>query len=202
MRNAFSRAGIFSIVALLHVAVLTASWQRLALERKEQRSLTWINIEPQAEVLPTESERKEPTRERGLAVRPSRSPAPEPASSAISAPPVDWRASVEAAASSATAEILRQEGYRSLGPIERGESGSSVPESIFEQPRHRSGDIDHDPVSGRTLVWHDENCYTELKFPTIKDTNALVGAPNPPKCMTAIGKREPRGDLFDNIRQR
>jgi hypothetical protein len=188
LNNSVSRAVAFSIVVLLHVAVLTASWQRLAPERKDQRSMTWVNIEPQAVAPPAESERNTPAR--------------GPVSPAISAPPIDWRASMEAAAGSAAAQIIRQEGYRSLGPIERGESGSSSSESVFERPRRKAGDIDHDSVQGRTLIWHDEHCYTELKFPTIKDSNALVGAPNPPKCMVPIGKRRPRGDLFDGIKER
>jgi hypothetical protein len=202
VRNVVSRAGAFSIVVLLHVAVLTVSWQRPAPERKVQRALTWVNIEPQAEALPPESKRNTPASEQDFAVRPSRSLAVEPASPAISAPPIDWRASMDSAASSATAEIIRREGYRSFGPIERNESGSSPSESIFEQPRRASGDIEHDAVGGRTLIWHNEHCYTELKFPTIKDPNTLIGAPNPPKCMSSIGNHQSRADLFDEIKKR
>jgi hypothetical protein len=200
VHNAVSRTAAFSIVVLMHVAVLTASWQRLAPERKDQRSLTWVHIEPRADAPPTKSTRNTPAPEQDFAVRPPLGPAVEPASPAISAPPIDWRANMEAAASSAADEIIRQQGYRPLGPIAHGESGPSPSESIFERPHHEAGDIDHDPVQGRTVVWHSEHCYTELKFPTIKDPNALVGVPNSPKCMFAIGRRRPRADLFDAIK--
>jgi hypothetical protein len=43
---------------------------------------------------------------------------------------------------------------------------------------------------------------TESKFATLKDPSALVGAPNPPKCMSPIGKAEPRGDLFEGLAER
>lgn len=190
------------MVVLLHVVALIVIWQRRAPERETQRYLTWVNIEPQAEVRPPEPDLDIPAREQNFVVRPPRAPALEPPSQAISAPSVDWPASMEASANAAAAEIIRGEAYRPLGPIKRGQSGSSPSESIFEQPKHKAGDIDHDPVQGRTLVWHNERCYTELKFPTIKDPNALVGAPNPPKCMSLIGKRKPRDDLFDDIKER
>jgi hypothetical protein len=184
-----------------------ASWQRLAIERrperKDQRFLTWIDIEPEPDAPPAPLERNAPAREEDFTVPPLPAPAPlGPASPAISAPPIDWRESMEAAAGSAATGIIRQESYRSLGPIERGKSGASPSKSIFEQPRRKAGDIDHDSEQGRTLIWHDEQCYTELKFPTLKDPNALVGAPNPPKCMVPMGKRPARGDLFDDLQER
>jgi hypothetical protein len=200
VHNAVSRAGAFSIVVLLHVAVLTVSWQRPAPERKEQRALTWVDIEALPEVKPAESERSAPARERDRTVRPSRRRAVEPASPTIPAPSIDWRATMEAAANSAAEKIIREEGYRALGPTERGASESSVPGSIFERPRRQAGDIDQEP--GRALIWHNERCYTELKFPTIKDPNAIVGAPNPPKCMYPIGSRRPRSNLFDDLKEK
>lgn len=202
MRNAVPRVVAFSIVALLHVVVLILIWQRRAPERETQSYLTWINIEPQAEVRPPEPDFEIPAREQNFVVRPPRVPPLEPPSQAISAPFIDWRASMEASATAAAAEIIRRQAYQPLGPIAPRESGSSSSESVFEQPKHKAGDIDHDPVQGRTLVWHNERCYTELKFPTIKDPNALVGASNPPKCMYPIGKRKPRDDLFDDINER
>lgn len=202
MRNAVSRVVAFSIVVLLHVVVFIVSWQHRAPERENQHYLTWIDIEPQPDVRPPEPEHDTSAREEDSVVRASRVPTLDPISPAISAPSINWRASMEASANAAAAEIIRGEGYRPLGPIERGPPGSSPSESIFEQPRRKAGDIDHDPVQGRTLVWHNEHCYTELKFPTLKDPNALVGASNPPKCMYPIGKRKPRDDLFDDIKAR
>jgi hypothetical protein len=117
------------------------------------------------------------------------------------APSKDWRGSMEAAAMAAVDAAIRNKGYEPLGPIEREPAGSTSAPSVFETPRHKAGDIDHDATQGRTVIWHDEHCYTELRFPTIKDQNALVGAPNPPKCVVPFGKREARGDLFDAIKK-
>lgn len=111
----------------------------------------------------------------------------------------DWRGSMEAAATAAVGQAIRNESYQSLGPIERERAGSVSAPSVFETPGRKAGDIDYDATQGRTLIWHDENCFTELRFPTIKDPNALVGAPNPPKCMRSIGERAARGDLFESI---
>jgi hypothetical protein len=109
---------------------------------------------------------------------------------------------MEAATGSAVAEIIHREGTRPLGPTRRGASESSASASIFEQPKHKAGDIEHDSVQGRTYVWHNKDCYTELKFPTIKDPNAIIGAANPPKCGYRLGTPRPRDDLFEDIESR
>ena len=197
VRDAGLRAGAFSIVVLLHVAMLMVGWQRQVLKRTNERALTWVDIQPPARQPPAESFREPPTPARTPARSIERAAAP--ASAPISAPPVDWHASMEAAAGAAADEIIRQGQYRALGPVERAAAEASRGTSIFETPRRQAGDIDHDPMQGRTLVWHSEHCYTELKFPTLKDPNVLVGAPNPPKCMEPLGKRTPRGDLFDDM---
>ena len=202
MHSAVSRAGAFSIVVLLHVAVIAASWQRLSIQRKNQHFLTWVDIEPRADVPPPEPERAPPVFERDIRMPARRDPAVDPVSPAISAAPTDWRMSGETAATAAVAAILSREGHRALGPNERPRPESSTPESIFERPRRKAGDIDVDPAQGRTLIWHNEHCYTELKFPTIKESNAPVGMPSPPKCMAPIGKRQPRGDLFEEMKKR
>jgi hypothetical protein len=203
VRHSFSRAGAFSIVVLLHVAVLSVSWQRAAPERKDQHVLTWVNVEPESEIPATKSEPNPRPRQQNFRVR-SSPPVPtiEPAPSAISVPPIDWQASMEAATGSAVAEIIRREGTRPLGPTERGASGSSDRRSIFEQPKHKAGDIEYDSVQGRTYVWHNKDCYTELRFPTIKDPNAIIGAPNAPKCRHRLGTLSPRDDLFDEMKPR
>ncbi|MBM0105444.1 hypothetical protein JM946_11830 [Steroidobacter sp. S1-65] len=124
---------------------------------------------------------------------------PPTESVAPTAPIRDWRGSLDAAATAVVAKAIKDGSYHPLGPVERERAGSTMAPSVFETPRRKAGDIDHDPVSGRTLIWHNENCFTELRFPTIKDPNALVGAPNPPKCMRSIGERKARGDLFESM---
>lgn len=172
----------------------------------ESAALTWVNLDldTRAPIRRTVAPPQATSESRASVHRLPGSAVPGVASingaaTARSPTPRDWHASMEAAATAAVAKLIRGEGYRSLGPVEPGETDSSPPPSIFQQPKHRAGDIERDAVQGSTLVWHNDRCYTELRFPTIKDPNALVAAPNPPKCMQPLGKRKPRGDLFEVI---
>jgi hypothetical protein len=125
-----------------------------------------------------------------------------PAQTTHEAPVHRWDAAPDEVAAAAVGKIIEREGHRPLGPVARRDANPAEPFSIFETPHHELGDIDHYEVGGSTYIWHNENCYTELEFPTIKDSNGLVGAPNPPKCMIGIGETEPRGDLFDPIKRK
>ena len=198
------RVWLALLVAALHLAVLmfllTSPRIRLP-AAADSRALTLVHVEPferespavplkQAAVEP-EMRTRGPTGPSTLNIPPSESTAP------VLIP--DWRGSLETAATAAVGRAITAESYQSLGPVERDRPGASPAPSIFEAPRRKAGDIDQDAVQGRTLIWHNEHCFTELRFPTIKDPNALVGAPNPPKCMRPIGEREARGDLFESI---
>lgn len=211
MRSVGSTAARMSVgllVIVLHLVVLMLiltttrnRWQA----GTDSRALTLIDIEPSKPEIP----RKEVTPEPKMVTPPlggsstAHIPSTEE-SRAITAPAAnpDWREAMGAAATAAVGRAIRDESYQALGPVEREKAGSGAAPSVFETPRRKAGDIDHDATQGRTLIWHDENCFTELRFPTIKDPNALVGAPNPPKCMRSIGEREARGDLFESIEKR
>jgi hypothetical protein len=206
--NASVRLCVGLLVAALHLVVLmlglTATWDRPE-PATDSRALTLIDIEASHRTLPAVPP-KEPTshptmREPRLGDVPRMNvlSTDEKPVTTDSAPIRDWHGSMAAAATAAVGEASRNENYRSLGPIERERAGSASAPSVFETPPRKAGDIDHDATQGRTLIWHDERCFTELRFPTIKDPNALVGAPNPPKCMRPIGEREARGDLFESI---
>lgn len=172
----------------------------------EPPALTWVNLDARVRILPAAvpaTATSEPK------IRPRRFPDPsvtdapsvdEVPATAASASTPDWRAAIEGAATEAVARIVRDGHYRPLGRVEPAQADSSPASSVFYTPTRQAGDIDHDAVQGSTLVWHNEHCYTEIRFPTIKDPNALVGAPNPPKCMRPIGERTPRGDLFETIK--
>ncbi|HEY0685011.1 MAG TPA: hypothetical protein VGD45_21915 [Steroidobacter sp.] len=205
--NAAARVCVGLLVAALHLVVLkialNARWNRPN-TAADSRALTLVNVDESKRDLRAVAPKQtvpEPTRTPPLSVAPI---APVPATSEDVATTEraaiqDWRGSMEAAATAAVGKAIRDGSYRALGPVERERSGSASAPSIFEAPRRKAGDIDNDAVQGRTLIWHNEHCYTELRFPTIKDPNALVGAPNPPKCMQQFGEREARGDLFESI---
>lgn len=203
-RQHLSRIGIFAVVVIAHVVVLSLRVRPPSIHTKEPAALTLIDLDPRPVRPP--AQRAPPQPNAALAPDPVLAPPPTPAiepdASAISTPPVDWRANIDAAARAAAEKAIREEGYRALGSTEHRGDETSPSESPFQQPRHKGGEIEHDPAAGRTLVWHNSRCYTELKFPVIKDPNAIVGAPNPPKCGGSIGKPAAQGDLFDHMKRR
>lgn len=206
--NTAARVCVGALVVTLHLIVLlfalNARFTHLE-SGAESRALTLVEVEAPERTEPataTLQTMPEPTMRMPRLIEAPPAPAFPPIESvAPTAPAIirDWRGSLDAAATAAVARAIKDGGYHPLGPVEREQAGSTTAPSIFEMPRRKAGDIDHDPVSGRTLIWHNENCFTELRFPTIKDPNALVGAPNPPKCMRSIGERKARGDLFESI---
>lgn len=205
--NTSVRLCVGVLVAALHLGVLmlalTTTWNRQE-PATDLRALTLVDIEASDQTLPAVAP-KEPTAEPTMReprlgdVPRANIPSTDEKPVTDSAPIRDWHGSMAAAATAAVGEAIRNENYQSLGPIERERAGSASALSVFETPRHKAGDIDYDATQGRTLIWHGENCFTELRFPTIKDPNALVGAPNQPKCMVPMGEREARGDLFESI---
>lgn len=103
----------------------------------------------------------------------------------------------EAIATDAVAKIMAEENRRHLDgrkPVRIHEP--TVP-SVFEQPRRSPGDVEHDPASDETKVWLNVNCFTLIK-PKDPTGSSL---PNYSRCMFAIGEPEPRGDLFEHLRE-
>ena len=103
----------------------------------------------------------------------------------------------QAIAARAVAKIIEEENRRHLDgrkPVQITEP--AVP-TIFEPPRRSLGDVEHDPASDTTTIWHSENCFTLLKPKTL----AGPSMPNYRQCMFGIGKPEPRGDLFEHLRE-
>lgn len=122
----------------------------------------------------------------------------------VSAPPApsppDWRRSGALSARSSVDAIIRDEGYRALGPRKPPSFREPAPPpSIHEAPKHSFGDAEMDPLN-RDVVWLSENCYFEFgKFITPRVT-ADIGNVVIPKCRLSGGK-EPRGDLFDHLKR-
>jgi hypothetical protein len=196
------------LVATLHlvVLILILTTPRSRPETAtESRALTWVNVEMSQRTFPAVPPKEATPEPQMRTPRLSGSPEANVPSTNENAATIDpstirdWRRSMEAAATAAVGQALKDESYHPLGPVERAGAGSASAPAFFEPPRRKAGDIDHDAVQGRTLIWHSEHCFTELRFATIKDPNALIGAPNPPKCMLPIGKREARGDLFESM---
>ncbi|MGH8176143.1 MAG: hypothetical protein ACREV5_07790 [Steroidobacter sp.] len=128
---------------------------------------------------------------------PSQDPTPE----SRTAPPVDWQASGALSAQSTVDSLIRNEGYRDLGPRRAPPfTEPASPPSVFEEPKHRYGEVERDPA-GYDRVWHNERCYTELGSPVSARPTARIGNVVVPKCMMSFGKKAPRGDLFEHLKR-
>lgn len=104
-----------------------------------------------------------------------------------------------AIAAEAVATIIEEENRRYLDgrkPFKLNEP--KVPSIFGGAPRHSFGDEEHDPATEETKIWHSENCYTLLAPP---DPYASELPLKFPTCMFSIGKREPRGDLFEHLKK-
>ena len=121
---------------------------------------------------------------------------PEPLASA--APSNSLRElNTQAIAARAVAKIIEEESRRHLNGRKPVTITAPPVPSMFEQPRHSLGDVEHDPASDITTVWHSDNCFTRI----VPKAVAGSSLPNYRQCMFAIGKREPRGDLFEHLRE-
>jgi hypothetical protein len=118
---------------------------------------------------------------------------------------VDWHQESASAAQAAIDAIIREEAYRSLGPREKRHQmiePKPPPSPFGPPPKHRAGDIAENPM-GYDSVWHNENCFTQLKQPTIPNLPRSGGSePNPVKCLFPMGGARARGDLFEHLKRK
>jgi hypothetical protein len=116
---------------------------------------------------------------------------------------VDWRREKDLAVDAAVAGIVRNEGYRALGPREStGLREEELPASPFEPPpQHKFGDTGENAL-GDTVVWHSKSCYTVLEPAFNTQGQHGVKRDGQFMCIMPVGKEEPRGDLFEHIRKR
>ena len=165
---------------------LTTSKAMTLIETAEQRYAPVEIAESFAEPVPLPESIIEPL---------ARSPIAEPSERA---PPTRTLRTLdkEVIAAQAVAKIIEEENRRHLDgrkPVTILEP--TVP-SIFEQPRRSLGDVEHDPASDTTTIWHSENCFTRI----VPEAIAGPSFPNYRQCMFGIGKPKPRGNLFEHLR--
>jgi hypothetical protein len=131
---------------------------------------------------------------------PTLEPQHAPVERASAPAPVDWAEEGELAAGSAISSIIREEGYRVIGPRKPSAPGANEsPPSIFTEPKHKFGDIERDPF-GYDRVWHNERCFTDIGQPVSARPDARIGNVNSRKCLRPLGKKKPRGDLFEHLK--
>lgn len=193
------RAAAFTAAVLLHTPVFFIAQPRP--KSSSVPALTIVRLEigqSTAASLPRDHTRTSPS---GPVPPPTASPPDmQPASGEAPAPAVDWKSSGAGAARGAVESLIREEGYRPLGPREQRKYALPTPPTIFQQPKHELGDAEMDPLN-YDLVWHNDRCYTELGKPVTPRADARVGNANPPKCkLIGLGKKETRGDLFEHLK--
>lgn len=196
------RAGVVLIVIVAHLILLRLLSHRQRREHASDTSMQLVlipeRVSPQA---PPPSSKPLPSqpgnRTRANPNAPSTSiQGPQP-----STPSIDWHASATAAASNAVAKQLQEKSYRNFGAPKRDRVETSAP-SIFEEPKHKAGDIENDQRNGVTRVYHSEHCFTQLDYPTLKDPGEeLKPKINLPRCMYDVGKGEADGDLFKHLKK-
>lgn len=200
------RVGALVAVTLLHLPFILAKRSRERPPTSDASLLVRFIaaspaiLEPVSLVEPQSEERTISPRER---VASRARIAPLPATTPSEQPRIDWYSESAEASEAAIAAIVREESYRSLGPREKRFQivEPKAPPPLFEEPKHRSGDIAPNPM-GYESVWYNEHCFTQLEQPVIPHL-PRVGGPgvNAVNCMWPMGKREPRGDLFEHLKK-
>jgi len=184
-------------VILLHAPLLLVSvGPRRSLVRGSPADVVWLQLnEPERRVTPLPSQAPQTT-PRAVSAAPPQADDVQPLTIRASRLPVDWDANAELAAQAAIDAVMREESYRSFGfPRKHELPEEEEPPSIFEEPGHEFGQEGVDAF-GKPVVWLNKRCYQELE----KSDDPLRSPRT--MCTWGVGKREPRGDLFDHIKKR
>jgi hypothetical protein len=121
--------------------------------------------------------------------------------------PLKWRAAGTLAAQSAVEAGLAAKRYRHFGFPAPPEPEEAPPPSVFEKSAHEWGTTGED-VMGNPVVWLSDHCYQPLVNSKPVKTAPDLGQPTTGqdgaqwKCSWGVGKRKPRGDLFDHLKRR
>lgn len=108
--------------------------------------------------------------------------------------PPDWKQSGADAAADAASKS-----YRSLGPRPREPAVKQPPSPFAPPPRHKYGEVDVDEQKN-PILWLSEHCWLRPR-----NLRAEPGDPfaniSMSFCSFALGKKEPRGNLFEHLRK-
>ena len=96
-------------------------------------------------------------------------------------------------------------GRRTFGPAP-GESERKLksrpdgPPPLFEQPLPKVGTTVTTP-EGETILWVSDYCYISLSSTSLTMQDFHKARQGVRRCILRVGKREPRGDLFDHLKK-
>ncbi len=118
--------------------------------------------------------------------------------------PQEWRAAKEAAIRLAAKTATAAPAFRLFGkPIQKPQP-TPEPKTIFDEPKHRFGDITETP-EGDSIVWLSENCYQITNSDVAHFIAFARGVPDTTKthvwCSKSIGTPPPNSHLFDDLKR-
>ena len=85
------------------------------------------------------------------------------------------------------------------GPADSGQQPKKQTEpTVFEKPLPRVGTTVTTP-EGETILWVSDYCYISLGSTSLTMQDFYQARQGVRRCIIPIGKRKPRGDLFDHL---
>lgn len=93
--------------------------------------------------------------------------------------------------------------YRPFGEMPKAPAGrpkEEFPPSIYEKPLPRVGTTTTSP-EGETVLWVSDNCYIPLESQSLTMQDFHKARQGIRRCQIGLGKRKPRGDLFDHLKR-
>lgn len=197
-----ARATALGVTLLLHAVVatwlLTLRFDSPPVTAGEAIVLWFLKPVPPPPVPPPQPETSRPGIEPAVAAR---VPIPEPPPSMALSPPLrDWHD----AAREVAGAIGRGPSRRKFGEIPKVPAGRPreeyPPSIIFEKPLPRVGETVTTP-EGETILWVSDKCYISLGTRSLTMAHIHQARQGIRRCNLALGKAEPRGDLFDSIKR-
>lgn len=195
-----SRAASLAAALLLHVAL--AAW---LLAWRVGMPVRWVPEVPPI-WLPAVSPVEPPL---PVAPLPARIEAVEPDSivpsefapeAPIAVPAPDWGGAARAVAGAIGKEPERRR-FGEMPKAPAGRPKEVLPPSIYEKPLPRVGTTTTSP-EGETVLWVSDNCYIPLESTTLTMQDFHKARQGIRRCQIGLGKKKPRGDLFDHLKQR
>jgi hypothetical protein len=85
-------------------------------------------------------------------------------------------------------------------PERKLKSSPDGPPPLFEKPLPRVGTTVRTP-EGETILWVSDYCYISLGSTSLTMQDFHKAREGVRRCIIPLGKREPRGDLFDHLKK-
>ena len=111
----------------------------------------------------------------------------------------DWYGDARAVAGGKGSTERRRFGKEPAAASPKLKSKPDGPPPLFEQPLPRVGTTVTTP-EGETILWISDYCYISLSSTSLTMQDFHQARQGIRTCIIPVGKREPRGDLFDHLK--